>query len=165
MDKDESKSIVGDEISTEESESECVNKKIHIEKDANNEAEYEEHTVTYDIFVKETSYFNIFKCWNNILNNIDAKYKRACMATPRDQYYTIIYETLVDYNNRDVAPLSNEKLLQKIHKVITEEKADAYNITLDVHNVTMDTFCQMSITPNTQGENADAILKLEKLNN
>ena len=62
MDKDESKSIVGDEISTEESESECVNKKIHIEKDANNEAEYEEHTVTYDIFVKETSYFNIFKC-------------------------------------------------------------------------------------------------------
>ena len=87
------------------------------------------------------------------------------MATPRDQYYTIIYETLVDYNNRDVAPLSNEKLLQKIHKVITEEKADAYNITLDVHNVTMDTFCQMSITPNTQGENADAILKLEKLNN
>ena len=43
----------------EESESECVHKNINKEKDANNEAEFEEPAVTYDPVVKEPSYFNI----------------------------------------------------------------------------------------------------------
>ena len=45
-----------------------------------------------------------------------------------------------------------------MHKVISEEEADA-------HNVTVDTFCQMPVTPNTQGENYNAILTSERLNN
>ena len=40
-DKEKSKSIIVDEISTEESESECVHKDINKEKDAKNEADHE----------------------------------------------------------------------------------------------------------------------------
>ena len=52
MDRDASKIIILDEISTEESESECVHKNINKQKDAKNEAEYEEPTVTHDPVVK-----------------------------------------------------------------------------------------------------------------
>ena len=40
---------------------------------------------------------------------------------------------------------------------------DAHNITLYAHNVTADTFIQTPVTPNTQGENENAILTSEKL--
>ena len=94
------------------------------------------------------------------------------MATPRDKYYTKMYETLVDYNDRNNAPWSNEKLWQAIHKYIEEEEVDGHNITLDdhnitssAHNLTADTFSQRPVTPNTQGENENAILTSERLNN
>ena len=87
------------------------------------------------------------------------------MATSRDKYYTKVYETLVYYNDRNYAPLSNEKIRKEIHKVIAEEEVDARNINLDVHNVTADNFCQTPVTPNTQGENENAILTIERLNN
>ena len=87
------------------------------------------------------------------------------MATQRDKYYTKMYETLVDYNDRNDAPLFNEKIQQAILKVISEEESDARNINSDVHNLTMDTFCQTPVTPNTQGENENAILTSETLNN
>ena len=68
-----------------------------------------------------------------------------------------MYETLVDYNERNDVPLSNEKIQQAICKVIAEEEADASNInadarniTLDAHNITADTFCQTPVKPNTQ---------------
>ena len=61
--------------------------------------------------------------------------------------------------------MSKENLQQAIHKVIAEEKADACNITSDAHNITADTFCQTPVTPNTQGENENVILKSERLNN
>ena len=47
-----------------------------------------------------------------------------------------------------------------MNKVIAEEDADDRNITLDAHKVTADTFSQ---TSNTQKDNANAILKNEKL--
>ena len=59
-DKEKSKSIIIDERFTEECESECVHNNINKEKDANNEAEYEETSVTYDPVLNETIYFNIF---------------------------------------------------------------------------------------------------------
>ena len=59
-DEDESKSIIVDESSMEESESECVHKNTNKEKDAKNEADYDEPLVTYDPVDKDTSYFNIF---------------------------------------------------------------------------------------------------------
>ena len=42
---------------------------------------------------------------------------------------------------------------------------DGHNITLDAHNITADTFSQMPVTPNTQGDNENAILTSERLNN
>ena len=77
MDKEKSKSVIVDEISTEEIKSECVHKNINKEKDANNEKDYEEPSVTYDPVVKKPSYFNTFKRRNNILNKLDTTYERA----------------------------------------------------------------------------------------
>ena len=51
-------------------------------------------------------------------------YERACMATPREKYYTKILETLVDYNDRNNAPLSNEKLQKAISKFMEETEEE-----------------------------------------
>ena len=133
---------------------------VNKEKDAKNEAQHEEHLVTYDPVVKEPSYFKIFQCGKNLLNKLGATCKQACMATSRDKYYTKIYDTLIYYNDRNDVPLSNENFQQAIYKVIEEEELDAHNITLDSHNITVDTFSQ---TSNTQRENSNAILTSEKL--
>ena len=164
-DEDESKSIIVVESSTEESESECVHKNINKEKYVKSDTDYEEPTVTdYPVF-KEPNYFNMFECGNIILNMIDAMCERVCMATPKDKYHTKMYKTLVDYNERNDAPVSNEKIQQEMRKLITKEEADARNITSDAHNTTADNFCQTPVTPNTQGKNENAILTSERLNN
>ena len=49
-------------------------------KNAKNEAEYEESSVTDEVM----SYFNIVECRRNILNRLDATYERACMATQKE---------------------------------------------------------------------------------
>ena len=90
--------------------------------------------------VKEPRYLNIFGCGKNPLNKLDATYKQACMATSRDKFYTKMYETLIDYNERNDAPLSIEKIQQEINKVIAEEELDAHIITLDAHIVTVYNF-------------------------
>ena len=71
-----------------------------------------------------------------------------------------MYETLIDYNDRNDAPFCNEKIQDSIHKFVTEKESDAHNITLDDHNITEDNFSQ---TSNTQRENENAILTSEKL--
>ena len=76
-----------------------------------------------------------------------------------------IYDNLVDYNERNYAPISNEKIWQAIRKIMVDEEADARNINLDSHNVTVDTFCRTPVTPNTQGENENIILTSARLNN
>ena len=85
-DENELKSIISDESSTEESKTECVQRNINKEKDAKNEAEHDEPTVTDDpIFVKDPIYFNIFESGKNILNRIDTTCEQACMETSRDK--------------------------------------------------------------------------------
>ena len=42
------------------------------------------------------------------------------MVTTRDKYYTKILETLVDYNDFNNAPLSNEKIQQEVRRVMAE---------------------------------------------
>ena len=61
--------------------------------------------------------------------------------------------------------MSNEKIQQEIFKFIAEEELDARNITSYAHSVTMNNFCLTPITPNTQGDNKNAILTSERLNN
>ena len=98
-DKDESKVIIVDEYPTEDNESESkviIVNKFSAEKDKSkcviNKQEDTNNEVTYDVPI----YFNVFKCVRNILNRLDVLYERACMATPRDEYYTNILENLVN---------------------------------------------------------------------
>ena len=42
------------------------------------------------------------------------------MATTRDKYYMKVYESLVDYNDCNDSPLTNEKIQDAMHKVIAE---------------------------------------------
>ena len=72
----------------------------------------------------------------------------------KKKYYTEIFKTLTDYNDRHNALLSNEKTREAIHKVMDEESIS------DANNVTADTF---SHTSNTQRENANSIFISEKL--
>ena len=67
----------------DEDELKCVHKNINKQKDANNEAEYKETSVTHEL----PSYLNIFKCGKNILNRLGVTYDRVFIDTPRDKYY------------------------------------------------------------------------------
>ena len=99
----------------EEDESECVHKNINKQKDAKNETQYEESSITH----KVPSYFKIFDCGINILNRIDVTYERARMATTKKILYEIL-QTQVDYNDRNNTPLYNENLRQSVSKVIAQ---------------------------------------------
>ena len=64
----------------------------------NNSADVPENTITElkdkehkgpSVTEKVTSYFNIFECGRNLLDQLDVKYQRAFMASPvRQGYYT-----------------------------------------------------------------------------
>ena len=96
------------------------------------------------IVVKEPIYFNMCECGKNLLNRLDTTCEWACMETPRDKYYTELYRNITDYNSHNGALFSNEKIWYAIHRVIVEEE-------VEYHNVTVDTFSQTPVTPNTPG--------------
>ena len=73
--KDKSKNIIVDEISTEESESECFHINKNKEKYEKDERYHKENTITYDAFIKEPIYVKIFECGNNLLKRLDATCK------------------------------------------------------------------------------------------
>ena len=77
--------------------------------------------VTDNPVINEPSYFNLFECGKNNLNMFDATCERVCMVTSRDRYYTEMYRTLAYYGGCNNTPLSNEKILEAIRKVIEEE--------------------------------------------
>ena len=87
------------------------------------------------------------------------------MATQRDKYYGKMLKTLVDYNDRNNAPLFNEKHWQEIGKVMSETQEEDCNIILYTQNVTMDIFFQSPIMTNTQRDNENMILTLEGIIN
>ena len=60
-------------------------------------------------------------------------------------------ETLLDYNDHNNAPFSNEKLQQSVSKFMEETEEEEYDTECNVNNVTMYTFYNQSpITTNTQ---------------
>ena len=138
----------------EEIRPESVYKSINREKYAIDETENEEPLGTDNTVVKEPRYFNIFECGKKILNRLDATCKQACMVTSRYKYYTEMFNNLTDYNDRNNAPISNQKIQKSMHKVMDEESI------LNANNVTADTF---SHKLNTQRYNANAIFTSEKL--
>ena len=73
------------------------------------------------------------------------------MDTLKDKYFEKILETLVDHNDHQNAPLSNEKLLQAVSKVTEETEEEERN----TNNVTLGTLCQSPVTTNTQRKNSN----------
>ena len=62
-----------------------------LKKDAKNETEYEESSVTDEV----SRYFSIFECGKNLLNILGVTYERECMATQEEEYYTDMLETMI----------------------------------------------------------------------
>ena len=54
---------------------------------------------------------------------------------PKRKYYTKMLENLVDYNDRNNEPLSNENIQPLISEIMAETEAEERNINLDAHNV------------------------------
>ena len=67
--------------------------------------EHKEPSVTQ----KVTSYFNIFKCGRNLLDQHDVTYKRAFMATLEDEYYKEMTKSPIKANNEG-GKLCNDKI-------------------------------------------------------
>ena len=84
---------------------------------------------------------------------------------PKKKILYKMYEALVGYNDHNDAPFYNEKLQKVIHNLIAEEESDDHKINLDDLNVNVDNSCKTPVTPNTQGENSNAILTSERINN
>ena len=67
------------------------------QKDTKNE-------VTYDV-PNYFNAFNIFECGSKMLDRLDVSYKRACMATPKEKYFTDMLDHLNKHNCRHGRPL------------------------------------------------------------
>ena len=100
----------------EDDESESVHKNINKQKDTKNGTEYKESSVTNEAL----RYSNINKYGKNILNRLHLAYEQACMATTKDEYYTKMLETPVDYNAHNNSPLFNEKIGQAVSRFMSE---------------------------------------------
>ena len=78
------------------------------------------------------------------------------MATTKDKYYTNMLETLVDYNDCNNAPLSNEDLRKSASKVMSKTEEEERDAKRNANNVTIDNFFYHSpVTINTKRRNAN----------
>ena len=111
------------------------------------------------------NYFNIFECGGNLLDRLGVTYERVCMDTPKEKYYTKLLKSLVDNNNRNGAPLSNEKIRQAVSIVMEETEAE---LKRNINEITMDTSFQSPVqnkdvsTINSSGyyESYDQVYKI-----
>ena len=63
------------------------------------------------VIEKRTSYFNIFKCGRNILDQLDVMYQQAFMATSaQDEYYKEMTKSLIKTNIGSDRKICNEKM-------------------------------------------------------
>ena len=74
------------------------------------------------------------------MNRLDVSYEQACMATPRDEYYTEMLETIIDHSDRQNAPLSSEKLRQAVRIVMAETEGEERDAESNANKVTMYNF-------------------------
>ena len=88
-DGSESEIVIFNESYMEESESKSVHKSINTNelKDAIDETDDEEPSVTDNPVINDPGYLNLFNCGKNVLNNLDFTYEQACMTTSKDKYY------------------------------------------------------------------------------
>ena len=97
---------LSDSQSKDVSESEC--KIVHKTLLQNNSTDVPDNFITKlkndehkepSVTEKVTSYFNIFECGRNILDQLDVTYQRAFMATSaQDEYYKEITKSIIKAN-------------------------------------------------------------------
>ena len=84
----------------------------------------DEHIVP-SVIEKVTSYFNIFECGRNLLDQLDIMYQRVFMATPvpeghympspeRERYYDTLEKSLINSTVRSDGTINNDKLNKEI---------------------------------------------------
>ena len=111
IDEDESKeSTVHETLSENQSKdvskSEC--KIVHETLSQNNSADVPDNAITVlkdkehkepSVTQKVTSYFNIFECGRNLLNQLDVTYQQVSMAkSEQDEYYKEMTKSLIKAN-------------------------------------------------------------------
>ena len=70
---------------------------------------------------KVTSYFNIFECGRNILDQLDVRYQREFMATSaQDEYYKEMTKSLIKANIGSDGKICNEKIQQAVFDLRAE---------------------------------------------
>ena len=80
-------------------------KNINKQKDARNEEAYEESSVSDEVL----SYLNIFECGRNILNRLDLKYERACMAKKNYTKFKMHHCQMGSFNKQSVQSRQKRK--------------------------------------------------------
>ena len=84
------------------------------------------------MIVKGTSYFNIFECGINLLDQLDVTYQWAFMASPvqevyytspaRERYYDQLTKCVINSNVGSDRTIKNDKLNQAITDLKAEEE-------------------------------------------
>ena len=72
------------------------------------------------------------------------------MATAREEYYTKMLDSLLNYNDCHGTPFSSENLREAVIRVMAETEEEEKYAKRNVNNVTMDDFVHSPVTINTQ---------------
>ena len=85
---------------------------------------------------KVTSYFNIFECVRNLLDQLDVTYQRAFMATSAQyEYYKEMTKSLIKVNIRSDGKICNEKIQRAVidlrAELDLEHERNINNITFE----------------------------------
>ena len=59
-----------------------------------------------------------------LLKRLNVLYERACMATPKEEYYKKILGTLFNYNDRNNGYFSNKLIQQAVSSVMEETEEE-----------------------------------------
>ena len=117
MDVSESECNIVNETLSQNNSSKLPSNVITESKDE----EHKEHSV----IGRGTSYFNIFECSRNLLDQLDVSYQRAIMATPipegfyfpspaRERYYDKMAESLIKAKVVSDGTINNDELNKAI---------------------------------------------------
>ena len=81
------------------------------------------------------------------MERLDVPYKRACMTTSREEFFTEMLNSLLKHIHCHVTPLSSKNLQEEVSRVMEEEEKYPKR---NVNNVTMDTLFHSPVTINAQ---------------
>ena len=125
------------------SESECnivnetlsQNNSADVPDNTNTELKGEEHKEP-SVTQKVASYFNIFECDRNLLDQLDVTYQRGFMATSaQDEYYKDMTKSLIKANIGSDRKIYNEKIQRAVidlrEELYLEDERNINNITCE----------------------------------